>query len=125
MAQEILQTMGFRSFTPMVIAAPRSHHQRLPTPGTRHPSIFTRTNAGLENQIQSGKHGSRRHGVRREWPGESKNANIGISSPGSGESPVAPVYEDGVKTVTLKGDNIAAEFQTLVEKYIESHYGAH
>ena len=58
-------------------------------------------------------------------PGESKNANIGISLPGSGESPVAPVFEDGVKTVTLKGDKIAEEFQTLVERYIESHYGAH
>jgi len=55
-------------------------------------------------------------------PGESKQANIGISLPGSGEKPVAPVYEDGEKTVTLKGDHIAEEFQAIVERYIESHY---
>ena len=56
-------------------------------------------------------------------PGESKHANIGISLPGTGEQPVAPVYEDGNKTVTLKGDNIAAEFIGLVKAYVESHYG--
>jgi (E)-4-hydroxy-3-methylbut-2-enyl-diphosphate synthase len=55
-------------------------------------------------------------------PGESKSANIGISLPGTGESPVAPVYEDGLKTVTLKGDRIAEEFQGVVQRYIESHY---
>ena len=55
-------------------------------------------------------------------PGESKHANIGISLPGSGENPVAPVYIDGVKTVTLKGDNIAAEFQVLVEQYVQRNY---
>ena len=57
-------------------------------------------------------------------PGESKSANIGISLPGTGESPVAPVYEDGEKTVTLKGDRIAEEFQEIVQRYIESHYAA-
>ena len=56
-------------------------------------------------------------------PGESKHANIGISLPGTGEHPAAPVYEDGRKTVTLKGDNIAAEFQTIVDAYVRSHYG--
>ena len=56
-------------------------------------------------------------------PGESKNANIGISLPGTGEQPVAPVFEDGVKTVTLKGDNIAGDFQEIVERYVQSHYG--
>ena len=56
-------------------------------------------------------------------PGESKHANIGISLPGSGEVPVAPVYEDGHKTVTLKGDNIAQEFQALVETYVQKTYG--
>ena len=56
-------------------------------------------------------------------PGESKHANIGISLPGTGETPVAPVYEDGEKTVTLKGDRIAEEFHALVESYIERHYG--
>jgi len=55
-------------------------------------------------------------------PGESKHANIGISLPGTGETPVAPVYEDGEKTVTLKGDRIAEEFQDLVERYIERTY---
>ena len=55
-------------------------------------------------------------------PGESKHANIGISLPGTGERPVAPVYEDGHKTVTLKGDAIAAEFQQLVERYVDRTY---
>ena len=55
-------------------------------------------------------------------PGESKQANIGISLPGSGEKPIAPVYEDGKKTVTLKGDNIAQEFQQIVDEYIDNHY---
>jgi (E)-4-hydroxy-3-methylbut-2-enyl-diphosphate synthase len=56
-------------------------------------------------------------------PGESKHANIGISLPGSGETPVAPVFVDGVKTVTLKGDHIADEFHRLVDDYVASHYG--
>ena len=56
-------------------------------------------------------------------PGESKHANIGISLPGSGEVPVAPVYEDGQKTVTLKGDSIAEEFQALVNAYVQRTYG--
>jgi (E)-4-hydroxy-3-methylbut-2-enyl-diphosphate synthase len=55
-------------------------------------------------------------------PGESKHANIGISLPGTGERPVAPVYEDGEKTVTLKGDQIAEEFQELVERYVARRY---
>ena len=55
-------------------------------------------------------------------PGESKHANIGISLPGTGEQPVAPVYEDGQKTVTLKGDNIASEFMGMVDEYVISHY---
>ncbi|MNC88932.1 4-hydroxy-3-methylbut-2-en-1-yl diphosphate synthase [compost metagenome] len=55
-------------------------------------------------------------------PGESKHANIGISLPGSGENPVAPVYVDGAKTVTLKGDNIAGEFQKIIEQYVADHY---
>ena len=57
-------------------------------------------------------------------PGESKHANIGISLPGSGENPVAPVYIDGVKAVTLKGDNIAGEFQALIDRYVREHYAA-
>ena len=55
-------------------------------------------------------------------PGESKHANVGISLPGSGENPVAPVYVNGAKTVTLKGDNIAAEFQAIVEQYVAKNY---
>jgi (E)-4-hydroxy-3-methylbut-2-enyl-diphosphate synthase len=55
-------------------------------------------------------------------PGESKHANIGISLPGTGERPVAPVYEDGEKTVTLKGDNIADEFEQLINSYVEKTY---
>jgi (E)-4-hydroxy-3-methylbut-2-enyl-diphosphate synthase len=55
-------------------------------------------------------------------PGESKHANIGISLPGSGENPVAPVFIDGVRAVTLKGDHIAAEFQALVEQYVHKNY---
>ena len=64
----------------------------------------------------------RRDGRRRERPGESKHANIGISLPGTGERPVAPVYEDGEKTVTLKGERIAEEFQDLVERYVARRY---
>jgi (E)-4-hydroxy-3-methylbut-2-enyl-diphosphate synthase len=56
-------------------------------------------------------------------PGESKHANIGISLPGTGETPVAPVYVDGVRTVTLKGENIAVEFQVIVEQYVREKYG--
>jgi (E)-4-hydroxy-3-methylbut-2-enyl-diphosphate synthase len=121
-AQEILQTMGLRSFTPMVVACPGCG---------RTTSTFFQE---LAQQIQS----HIRHRMpqwRREYegvedmtvavmgcvvngPGESKHANIGISLPGTGERPIAPVYEDGEKTVTLKGDRIAEEFQNLVEKYV-------
>ena len=128
-AQEILQTMGFRSFTPMVIACPgcgrttSDYFQRLaqdiqwylrdqmPVWKDKYKGVET-----MEVAVM---------GCVVNGPGESKNANIGISLPGSGESPVAPVFEDGVKTVTLKGDKIAEDFQALVERYIESHYGAH
>ncbi len=121
-AQEILQTMGLRSFTPMVVACPGCG---------RTTSTFFQE---LAQQIQS----HIRHRMpqwRREYegvedmtvavmgcvvngPGESKHANIGISLPGTGERPIAPVYEDGEKTVTLKGDRIAQDFQDLVEKYV-------
>lgn len=126
-AQEILQTMGFRSFTPMVIACPgcgrttSDYFQKLamqiqnylrvsmPTWRTKYPGV-----EAMEVAVM---------GCVVNGPGESKNANIGISLPGTGEIPVAPVYEDGLKTVTLKGDHIAEEFQALVERYIETHYG--
>ncbi len=126
-AQELLQTMGFRSFTPMVIACPgcgrttSDYFQHLaqdiqtylrdqmPVWRTQYPGV-----EAMEVAVM---------GCVVNGPGESKSANIGISLPGTGESPVAPVYEDGVKTVTLKGDHIAEEFQGIVQRYIESHYG--
>ncbi|MEI7997468.1 MAG: flavodoxin-dependent (E)-4-hydroxy-3-methylbut-2-enyl-diphosphate synthase [Methylococcaceae bacterium] len=124
--QEILQTMGFRSFTPMVISCPgcgrttSDYFQKLamdiqtylrdqmPIWRTQYPGVET-----MEIAVM---------GCVVNGPGESKSANIGISLPGTGESPVAPVYEDGEKTVTLKGDRIAEEFQEIVQRYIESHY---
>jgi (E)-4-hydroxy-3-methylbut-2-enyl-diphosphate synthase len=127
-AQEILQTMGFRSFTPMVIACPGC--------GRTTSDYFQRLAQDIQGYLrdQMPVWKDKYKGVETmevavmgcvvNGPGESKNANIGISLPGSGESPVAPVFEDGVKTVTLKGDKIAEEFQALVERYIESHYGA-
>ena len=128
-AQEILQTMGFRSFTPMVIACPGCGR----TTSDYFQRLAQDIQGFLRDQMPVWK--DKYKGVETmevavmgcvvTGPGESKNANIGISLPGSGESPVAPVFEDGVKTVTLKGDKIAEEFQALVERYIESHYGAH
>lgn len=125
-AQEILQTMGFRSFTPMVIACPgcgrttSDYFQRLAQDIQAYlrdqMPVWRNKYKGVENMEVAVM------GCVVNGPGESKNANIGISLPGTGESPVAPVFEDGVKTVTLKGDNIAAEFHALVERYIESHY---
>ncbi|MEY3289022.1 MAG: hypothetical protein RLZZ419_1264 [Pseudomonadota bacterium] len=126
--QEILQTMGFRSFTPMVISCPgcgrttSDYFQKLamdiqtylrdqmPIWRTQYPGVET-----MEVAVM---------GCVVNGPGESKSANIGISLPGTGETPVAPVYEDGEKTVTLKGDRIAEEFQEIVQRYIESHYAA-
>ena len=126
--QEILQTMGFRSFTPMVIACPGCGR----TTSDYFQRLAQDIQAYLRDQMPVWK--DKYKGVETmevavmgcvvNGPGESKNANIGISLPGSGESPVAPVFEDGVKTVTLKGDNIAGEFQELVERYIQSHYSA-
>ncbi len=126
-AQEILQTMGFRAFTPMVIACPgcgrttSDYFQTL----ARDIQAFLREQMPVWKEKYSGVETMEVAvmGCVVNGPGESKNANIGISLPGTGESPVAPVYEDGVKTVTLKGDFIAQEFQSLVERYIESHYG--
>jgi (E)-4-hydroxy-3-methylbut-2-enyl-diphosphate synthase len=128
-AQEMLQTMGFRSFTPMVIACPgcgrttSDYFQKL----AQDIQIFLRDQMPVWKEKYKGVEEMEVAvmGCVVNGPGESKNANIGISLPGTGESPVAPVYEDGVKTVTLKGDKIAEEFHDLVERYIESHYGTH
>ncbi len=127
-AQEILQTMGLRSFTPLVIACPGCGR----TTSTFFQELADRIQRYLREQMPLWR--VRYPGVENmhvavmgcvvNGPGESKHANIGISLPGAGENPVAPVYIDGVKTVTLKGDNIAGEFQALVERYVENHYTA-
>ncbi|MDP7537497.1 MAG: flavodoxin-dependent (E)-4-hydroxy-3-methylbut-2-enyl-diphosphate synthase [Methylococcales bacterium] len=124
--QEILQTMGFRSFTPMVISCPgcgrttSDYFQKLAQDIQSHlrnsMPIWRKEFQGVEDMTVAVM------GCVVNGPGESKSANIGISLPGTGETPVAPVYEDGIKTVTLKGDKIAEEFQTIVENYIKSHY---
>ncbi|MGQ0525805.1 MAG: flavodoxin-dependent (E)-4-hydroxy-3-methylbut-2-enyl-diphosphate synthase [Betaproteobacteria bacterium] len=125
-AQEILQTMGLRSFAPMVIACPGCGR----TTSTFFQELADRIQSYLRRQMPVWR--ERYPGVEEmhvavmgcvvNGPGESKHANIGISLPGSGENPVAPVYVDGVKTVTLKGENIAGEFQQLVEQYVVDHY---
>jgi (E)-4-hydroxy-3-methylbut-2-enyl-diphosphate synthase len=125
-AQEILQTMGLRAFTPMVIACPgcgrttSTYFQQLAQDiqsylRHRMPE-WRRTHTGVEEMNVAVM------GCVVNGPGESKHANIGISLPGTGERPVAPVYEDGEKTVTLKGDDIAGEFQRLVETYVARRY---
>lgn len=126
--QEILQTMGFRSFTPMVIACPgcgrttSDYFQKLAMDIQGYlreqMPVWRDQYKGVEDMEVAVM------GCVVNGPGESKNANIGISLPGTGETPVAPVYEDGEKTVTLKGDRIAEEFQEIVEKYIERTYSA-
>ena len=127
-AQEILQTMGLRSFTPMVIACPGCGR----TTSTFFQVLAERIQGYLREQMPQwrGKHPGVETmnvavmGCVVNGPGESKHANIGISLPGSGENPVAPVFVDGVKTVTLKGDHIAEEFQGIVEKYVQDKYPA-
>ncbi|MCB1753200.1 MAG: flavodoxin-dependent (E)-4-hydroxy-3-methylbut-2-enyl-diphosphate synthase [Gammaproteobacteria bacterium] len=125
-AQEILQTMGLRSFTPMVVACPGCGR----TSSTFFQQLAQDIQAYLREQMP--RWADSYPGVEQmsvavmgcvvNGPGESKHANIGISLPGTGEVPVAPVYEDGVKTVTLKGDAIAQEFQAIVERYVKGHY---
>ncbi len=126
-AQEILQTMGLRSFAPLVAACPGCGR----TTSTVFQELAERIQAYLRAQMPVWR--ARYPGVEAmqvavmgcvvNGPGESKLANIGISLPGTGETPVAPVYVDGEKTVTLKGDNIAAEFQTIVDDYVRATYG--
>jgi (E)-4-hydroxy-3-methylbut-2-enyl-diphosphate synthase len=126
-AQEILQSLGLRAFTPQVIACPgcgrttstffqelaediQGHiRQRMPVWKDHYPGVEEMTVAVM--------------GCVVNGPGESRNANIGISLPGTGERPVAPVYVDGEKTVTLKGDHIAQEFEDIVEDYVARTYG--
>ncbi|HEY2630066.1 MAG TPA: flavodoxin-dependent (E)-4-hydroxy-3-methylbut-2-enyl-diphosphate synthase [Usitatibacter sp.] len=127
-AQEILQTMGLRSFTPMVSACPGCGR----TTSTFFQELADKIQGYLRGQMPVWR--ARYPGVEDmhvavmgcvvNGPGESKLANIGISLPGSGETPVAPVFVDGKKTVTLKGDRIAEEFQSIVEQYVVDHYGS-
>jgi (E)-4-hydroxy-3-methylbut-2-enyl-diphosphate synthase len=127
-AQEILQTMGIRSFTPLVTACPGCGR----TTSTFFQELAQKIQGYLRAQMPGWK--IRYPGVEKmtvavmgcvvNGPGESKHADIGISLPGTNETPVAPVYEDGVKTVTLKGDRIAEDFQQLVLHYVERRYGA-
>jgi (E)-4-hydroxy-3-methylbut-2-enyl-diphosphate synthase len=125
--QEILQTMGFRTFVPLVAACPGCGRttstvfqelardiqtyirDEMPNWKTRYPGVET-LNVAVMGCIVNG-------------PGESKHADIGISLPGTGETPAAPVFIDGQKAVTLRGEGIAAEFKTLVEDYIERRFG--
>jgi len=126
-AQEILQTMGFRVFAPQVAACPGCGRttstlfqelaldiqgylaDSMPLWRARYPGVET-LNVAVMGCIVNG-------------PGESKHADIGISLPGTGEAPAAPVFVDGAKTVTLRGAGIAAEFKALVASYIERRYG--
>ncbi|HEX5207701.1 MAG TPA: flavodoxin-dependent (E)-4-hydroxy-3-methylbut-2-enyl-diphosphate synthase [Steroidobacteraceae bacterium] len=125
-AQEILQTMGLRSFLPLVTACPGC--------GRTTSTVFQELAQSIQSHIRHRMPEWRREyegvedmtvavmGCVVNGPGESKHANIGISLPGTGERPVAPVYEDGEKTVTLKGDRIAEEFQDLLERYVARRF---
>ena len=126
-AQELLQTMGLRSFSPMVIACPgcgrttSTYFQKLAAEIQEYlrsqMPVWRATYPGVEDMHVAVM------GCVVNGPGESKQANIGISLPGSGERPAAPVYVDGNKTVTLKGEHIAEEFQVIVDDYVRRTYG--
>jgi (E)-4-hydroxy-3-methylbut-2-enyl-diphosphate synthase len=125
-AQELLQTMGLRSFTPLVAACPGCGR----TTSTYFQELAQRIQSYLREQMPAWK--QRYPGVEEmkvavmgcvvNGPGESKHADVGISLPGTNESPVAPVYVDGEKTVTLKGGRIAEEFQVIVERYVAENF---
>jgi len=125
-AQEILQTMGLRAFVPLVAACPGCGR----TSSTYFQELAESIQGYVRDQMIEWR--EQYEGVENmslavmgcvvNGPGESKHANIGISLPGSGENPVAPVYVDGQKTVTLKGDNIAAEFRQIVDQYVQEKY---
>jgi (E)-4-hydroxy-3-methylbut-2-enyl-diphosphate synthase len=125
-AQEILQTIGMRSFTPLVTACPGCGR----TTSTVFQELAQNIQSWLRAQmpvwrgVYPGVEGMNVAvmGCVVNGPGESKHANVGISLPGTNESPVAPVYVDGEKTVTLKGANIAEEFQAIVEDYVRRTY---
>ena len=126
-AQEILQTMGLRAFTPMVIACPGCGR----TSSTVFQELADRIQTYLREQMPLWK--TQYPGVESmnvavmgcvvNGPGESRHADLGISLPGTGEVPAAPVFVDGQRTVTLKGDHIAQEFQAIVQEYVARRYG--
>jgi (E)-4-hydroxy-3-methylbut-2-enyl-diphosphate synthase len=125
-AQEILQTMGLRSFTPLVTACPGC--------GRTTSTVFQELADNIQTYVRSQMPIWREkyNGVEEmnlavmgcivNGPGESKHANIGISLPGTGETPSAPVFIDGKKTITLRGDNIAEDFRKIVDDYVENKY---
>jgi (E)-4-hydroxy-3-methylbut-2-enyl-diphosphate synthase len=125
-AQEILQTLGLRAFVPMVVACPGC--------GRTTSTVFQELAQEIQNYVRDRMPEWKltRTGVEDmtlavmgcvvNGPGESKHANIGISLPGTGEEPVAPVYVDGQRAITLRGDNIAAEFKTIVDDYVARKY---
>ncbi len=125
-AQELLQTMGLRAFTPLVTACPGC--------GRTTSVFFQELAAEVQSYVRGAMPQWREQfdGVENmtlavmgcivNGPGESKHANIGISLPGTGEVPAAPVFEDGVKTVTLRGDNIANEFKEIIDRYVARTY---
>ena len=125
-AQEMLQTMGLRAFTPMVVACPGC--------GRTTSTFFQELAQAIQEHVRSRMPQWRLDydGVENmtlavmgcivNGPGESKHANIGISLPGTGEVPAAPVFEDGAKTVTLRGENIAEEFTAIVDRYVARTY---
>ncbi len=127
-AQQILQSLDLRSFSPVVVACPGCGR----TSSDYFQVLAQQIQQRMDDSMQLWR--EKYPGVEKmnvavmgcvvNGPGESKHANIGISLPGNGEQPVAPVYEDGVKTVTLKGDHIAQEFIALVEQYVDRRYSS-
>jgi (E)-4-hydroxy-3-methylbut-2-enyl-diphosphate synthase len=127
-AQEILQTIGLRSFTPLVTACPGCGR----TTSTVFQELADSIQAYVRSQMPIWK--DNYYGVEEmtlavmgcvvNGPGESKHADIGISLPGTGETPTAPVFIDGKKTMTLRGDNIAEEFRDIVQKYVHERYSS-
>ena len=125
-AQEILQTMGLRSFAPLVIACPgcgrttstvfQGLAEKIQTHVRQRMPEWKKTYQGVEDMNLAVM------GCIVNGPGESKHADIGISLPGTGEEPAAPVFIDGKKTLTLRGPDIAEEFQNIVDDYVASHY---
>jgi len=126
-AQELLQVMGFRSFVPIVAACPGC--------GRTTSTTFQELAMKIQSQLREAMPRWRETypgvadlkvavmGCIVNGPGESKHADIGISLPGTGETPAAPVFIDGKKAVTLRGENIASDFEALVQEYVETRYG--